>query len=137
VKANEDFEKFKEVSKNFLHKTKTFKSFFDDFYALQELIFLINEQKGFWQEQENPLVVPTKLALIVSEVSEALEAHRKEGFDGGSHPAGNLGEFSYELADVFIRLLDLAEACGVDLIHAVYDKLSYNLDRKHKHGKNY
>ena len=69
--------------------------------------------------------VPTKLALIHSEVSEALEVFRK------TH---DLQDFAYELADIVIRVGQLAHGLGIDLDKAVDEKLSYNKTREYKHG---
>jgi NTP pyrophosphatase (non-canonical NTP hydrolase) len=76
--------------------------------------------------------------LIVGEVSEAAEEIRKGpqtygylvDWDG-TKPEG----FDIELADVFLRLADLAEACGIDLYRAVSAKHEYNKTRPRLHGK--
>lgn len=73
---------------------------------------------------ENPDKLPRVLCLIHSEVSEALEAYRK-------HDREN---FEEELADIFIRVVDLSYGMGVDLAGAVVAKLKRNRDRGHKHG---
>lgn len=68
--------------------------------------------------------IPAALALIHSEVTEALEAFRvgdREGFDE-------------ELADILIRLLDTAGGLGVDLDEQVHLKLEKNRTRGHRHG---
>lgn len=69
----------------------------------------------------------TKLALIHSEVSEALEADRKGDYDN----------FCEELADVCIRVFDLAGSMGIDLQEAINAKMDRNKERSFKHGKNY
>ena len=68
--------------------------------------------------------VPAILALIHSEVSEALEAFRRDDRD-------NFGE---ELADILIRVLDCAPGLGVDLDAAVAKKLEVNKTRGFHHG---
>jgi NTP pyrophosphatase (non-canonical NTP hydrolase) len=93
---------------------------------------------GFWdrngvaQDPFDPGVVAEKLALIHSEVSEALEAVRH-----GNPPSDHVPEmdgFSEELADTVIRILDLAEARGIDLRNAILTKHSFNLSRSAMHG---
>jgi len=81
-------------------------------------------EKGFHQDWDNPLKVPTMLALVASEVSEALEAHRK----------GDDDHLSEELADIVIRVMDLAEALDLDLASVIVDKAKKNKDRPYKHG---
>ena len=83
------------------------------------------EEKGFHDARNND--APTVLALIHSEVSEALEAHREE----------ELGEFGEELADIIIRVGDLAESENVDLQSEVERKMEKNREREKPHGKNY
>lgn len=82
------------------------------------------------------------LCLIHSEVSEAMEGHRKDLPD--THlPHRKM--FEVELADAIIRICDLAGAHGLDLGGAIAEKLMYNAQRvDHKrehrlgeHGKKY
>lgn len=64
------------------------------------------------------------LALIHSEVSEALEADRK----------GDDDNFVEELADVCIRVFDLCGLMNIDLEKAILDKMEFNKSRQHMHG---
>lgn len=75
----------------------------------------------------DPVEMGTKLALIHSEVSEALEADRKGDYDN----------FVEELADVCIRVFDLCGAMGIDLGNAIDEKMEVNKGRGWKHGKKY
>lgn len=68
--------------------------------------------------------IPADLALIHSEVSEALEAFRKGDRDG----------FGEELADVLIRVLGLAHGLGIDLGAESWAKAEKNRARAYKHG---
>lgn len=67
------------------------------------------------------------IALMHSELSEALEAYRKNLMD--SHLPSRTG-VEVELADLLIRLFDLAGAYGLDLDGAVRDKRAYNATRQ-------
>lgn len=64
------------------------------------------------------------LALIGSEIAEAVEEVRK----------GTLEGLAEELADVIIRTVDMAYALGIDLDHAVEAKMFKNENREFKHG---
>ena len=96
---------------------------------------------GWWSSDED--TIPAKLLLIHSEVSEAVEAYCKplEGtWNGkplsltqpylGYHPEG----FVVELADIIIRVADIAGYLGLDLTEAMLAKLEYNKTRPARHG---
>lgn len=82
---------------------------------------------GWWHDLDTgaPLArnAGELLALIHSEVSEALEGHRKGLQDDHlSHRPS----IEVELADAFIRICDLSEALGLDLGGAVVEKMAFN-----------
>jgi len=88
---------------------------------------------GWWVEDEWR-EFGTMLALIHSEVSEALEADREHGKVAWHKPGEKPEGVPSELADVIIRVLDLTAAYGIDIESAVLEKMAYNDTRAHKHG---
>ena len=124
----------------------------DNLTTISQKVFKINKEKGFWDKEIN---IGEKLMLIVTELSEALEAHRgrsnildrnkfethlindkeadfKEGFELYVKDT-----FEDEIADSVIRLFDLCGGLNIDLHWHVTMKLIYNKFRPHKHGKIY
>lgn len=117
---------------------------------LAEEIYNDNVKKGFWDDRaELPALASLTieesqrldkafkaqmLALIHSEISEALEADRKDLMDDKlTHRSG----LEVELADALIRILDMSGGLGLDIEGAVKEKLEFNKSRPYKHGKNY
>ena len=79
---------------------------------------------------------PTKIALLHSELSEALaewRAYKNVIYFAQGKPDKPEG-IGAELADVLIRLVDLAYTLNVDLDHIVGLKMKYNQGRPWKHG---
>ncbi len=89
---------------------------------IAESVYQTALEKG-WHDTPTPF--PTAIALIHSEVSEALEADRK------GKGAMAVAE---ELADVVIRVMDTAEAEGLDLAGALFAKMQKNREREWRHG---
>lgn len=95
-----------------------------DVNHLRDLCYGLAKQAG-WHDK--PREVGTMLALIHSEVSEAMEGFRKDLMDDHL-PHRKMAEV--ELADALIRILDLAGREGFDIGGAMIDKLIYNMSRE-------
>lgn len=74
------------------------------------------------------------LALVHSEVSEALEAYRARELEAWTRVDGKPEGVAAELADVVIRVADLAGYLGIDLGAAIRGKMEFNATRPHRHG---
>ena len=86
-------------------------------------------EAGFWESAN----FGEKLALVHSELSEALEGLRAHDRDDDHLPG--LKNVAVELADAVIRIMDLAKGCGYDVASAIVLKHAYNQTRSPKHGK--
>ena len=92
-------------------------------------IAYIAASKGFWDR----VYVLEKLALIASEVGEAIEAARSQS-PQQSVKIPNHSMLAEELADIVIRVLDLATALDIDIPLAIVQKHRYNISRPRMHG---
>jgi NTP pyrophosphatase (non-canonical NTP hydrolase) len=123
--------------------------------------FDIGKEKGFWDKKRN---VGEMLMLTVSELGEAMEAHRKGNFcELSSEELKEMLNESYndpesfslnfkntvkdtfedEIADTIIRILDMVEGLSQtqgfesNLVDHILLKLQFNKTRPRLHGKKY
>lgn len=86
---------------------------------------------GWWEGERNPGEL---IALIHSELSEGLEALRRDLVS--EHIPGFKG-IEEELADVIIRVLDMAGGLNLRVAEAIIAKHEFNRTRPYKHGKKF
>ncbi len=127
--------------------------------SLAKEIYEGNKKKGFWDKERN---VGEMLMLIVTELSEAMEAHRGRGNklnkskfidsiedveSSGYRVTSDMFKKYFEedikdtledeIADSLIRILDFCGGLGIDIEWHVEQKLKYNATREKMHGKKY
>ena len=89
---------------------------------LSQICHAVAVSKGFWEGERNRGEI---LMLVVTELAEAMEAYRRKEDEN----------FREEIADAFIRLLDLCGGLKIDIEQEIQKKASKNLTRPYKHGK--
>lgn len=111
----------------------------DALNTLGKNITVWRENKGFYStgKIEGPILADelaqvshadlmlSKLMLMSCEIAEAAEAVRK----------GDMENFTEELADCVIRILDTCGAADIDIASAIYEKMAKNHARPYRHGK--
>lgn len=95
--------------------------FWDEWKKLKEAEYAAEAD---WSYEES-IEIGNRLMLITDEVSEAHEALRKKDEEN----------FKEELADIVIRVADLAGGLSIDLEAEIKKKMEKNLARPYKHGK--
>ncbi|KXZ40035.1 NTP pyrophosphatase, house-cleaning of non-canonical NTPs [Alkalithermobacter thermoalcaliphilus JW-YL-7 = DSM 7308] len=108
------------------HMNSANKGFWEDVRAIEVLYQNCIIDKKFKESMINNAIA-TRLALIQSEVSEALEELRK----------GDMENFKEELADICIRIFDLSGGLKIDLEEKILEKMKKNESRGYKHGKKF
>jgi hypothetical protein len=109
-----------------LRKTK-FKNLWE---SLSEITYRIHGLKGFIVPSKN-LNDAEQIALIHSELSEALEGLRK---DLNDDKLTHRKMVEVELADAVIRIMNYAKARNLDVAGAIIEKSQYNATRPYRHG---
>ena len=117
----------------------------DDAYTISRVahdVHRVNVANGWWEDRNAIVaahpkgrhqVVLAALALVTTEVSEAVEAIRKHD-PTTWRDTKTKDTFARELAGATLRIMDLAAATGVDLGEAIRAELEANKSRGHRHG---
>jgi hypothetical protein len=103
--------------------------------AMASEAFWNSDAHGFHEGGMSPFA--SLIALIHSEASEALEEHRAGKGDYYEREDGKPMGIGPELADIIIRVGELAYSRGLNLEAMVYRVQKFNRTRPHKHGKKY
>ena len=104
--------------------------FQDSVKIVSTLIHANAKGHGWWDSGDRNF--GEQIALMHSELSEALEAWRKQ-IPESDHVEG-MDAVVEELADTVIRIMDTCHKYDYDLGKAIIDKMLFNVSREYKHG---
>lgn len=116
-----------------VHNSALEKGWWDDYKAISEMFDQLPNYNPELHKAFKLAWVMSKLNLVTSELGEATE-----GLRTGSPPDDKIPQFKSEVAevaDMIIRLMDLAEHEGWPLAEAIIAKIKYNATRPYKHNK--
>lgn len=113
------------------------------FNNVQAQAFTVNCQNGFWDSRNKLIesgmvgsvetVALSCLALVTSEVAEAMEAVRKHDLKTWGD-ADTKDTLVRELAGTVIRCMDLSERFNLPLAQAIVREIEANAKRGYMHG---